>query len=194
MNTADWALVISICSAAISLGALAWNVWSTFIFPKPRVRVSFSINRMVPDHQHIGKFLTLSATNEGPNKVILSYVAVRTRPDPKTGSRYGVVNPLHNFPIQTNHTIGPFSGGLPKPLEVGDSFSAYFPYAAEKTFLADDLKQIGFFDTFHRHHWAPRRDLKNVLAKYKKEIGTVAPTNADLKRDDGAGLVPDITT
>src|SRR5262245_31209382 len=126
--------------------------------------------------------------------VILSYVAVRTRPDPKTGSRYGVVNPLHNFPIQTNHTIGPFSGGLPKPLEVGDSFSAYFPYAAEKTFLADDLKQIGFFDTFHRHHWAPRRDLKNVLAKYKKEIGTVAPTNADLKRDDGAGLVPDITT
>src|SRR5262249_58306791 len=112
------AIGIRICSWESRLGGMALEVWFEFIFPKARVRVSFSINRMVPDHQHIGKFLTLSATNQGPNKVILSYVAVRTRPDPKTGSRYGVVNPLHNFPIQTNHTIGPFSGGLPKPLEV----------------------------------------------------------------------------
>ena len=63
MTTADWALVISLCSAAISLAALAWNIWAKFIFPKPTVRVSFSVNRMFPDRAKVGKFLTLSATN-----------------------------------------------------------------------------------------------------------------------------------
>src|ERR1700716_2639944 len=63
LTTADWALVISLCSAAISLAALAWNIWAKFIFPKPTVRVSFSVNRMFPDRAKVGKFLTLSATN-----------------------------------------------------------------------------------------------------------------------------------
>jgi len=115
--------------------------------------------------------------------IIARIEAVRTRRDPKTGSRYGVLNLLHNFPLQTDHTLGPFSGGLPKTLDIGEAFSAYFPYTTGKTFLADDLRLIGFLDTFNRHHWAPRRDMKNVLAKYRKEIGAVAPTNQTLERE-----------
>jgi hypothetical protein len=43
MTTADWALVISLLSAATSLAGFIWSVWSKFIYPKPRVRVSFSM-------------------------------------------------------------------------------------------------------------------------------------------------------
>ena len=126
MTTADWALVISLCSTAISLAALAWNVWAKFVFPKPTVRVSFAVNRVIPDNMGIGKFLNLSATNHGPIKVILSSAVVRTRCDKKTGSRYGILNPLHDFPVQRNHSLGPFSGGLPKTLDVGETFSCFF--------------------------------------------------------------------
>jgi hypothetical protein len=46
VTTADWALVISLCSAVVSLAGFVWNVWSKFIYPKPRVQVSF--NFMTP--------------------------------------------------------------------------------------------------------------------------------------------------
>jgi hypothetical protein len=147
---------------------------------------------MMPDRAGIGSFLSLSATNHGPIKVILHSAVVRTQPDKKTGSRFGILNPLHNFPLQTNHTIGPFSGGLPKPLDVGETFSVYFPYSGD-TFLAEDLRLIGFVDTFSKYHWASRRDLKNVLEKYRKQRGTVAPTNRDLQRADSETLTPEIT-
>lgn len=191
MTVADWALIISILSAAISLAGLAWNIWSTFIYPKPTVRVWFSINRMVPDHAGLGKFLCLSATNHGPNKVILYYAVVTTTPDAKTGSRYGILNPLHNFPHQINHTLGPFSGGLPKTVEIGELFSVYFPFAP-KTFLAEDIKKIGFRDTFGKHHWAARRDVKNILAKYRKEHGSLPNQSGDIKRENESAVQPEI--
>jgi hypothetical protein len=36
MTTADWALVISICSAIVSLASFVWNVWSKFVYPSRR--------------------------------------------------------------------------------------------------------------------------------------------------------------
>ncbi len=43
MTTADWALVISICSAFLALASFIWSVWSKFIYPKARVETTFSI-------------------------------------------------------------------------------------------------------------------------------------------------------
>jgi len=77
-------------------------------------------------------------------------------------------------------------------LDVGETFSVYFPYSGD-TFLAEDLRLIGFVDTFSKYHWASRRDLKNVLEKYRKQRGTVAPTNRDLQRADSETLTPEIT-
>ena len=31
MTTADWALVISLCSFAVALAGFVWNVWSKFM-------------------------------------------------------------------------------------------------------------------------------------------------------------------
>jgi hypothetical protein len=73
VTTADWALVISICSAVVSLAGFVWNVWSKFIYPKPTVRVSFAMVQVLdPDSDDIPTVLSLSATNMGPGEVSLS--------------------------------------------------------------------------------------------------------------------------
>jgi len=123
VSTADWALVISICSAIVSLAGFVWNVWSKFIYPKPRVQVSFSFMRVVQGNFSGEKVLVLSATNMGPVQVTLYYALVTySRWAPRLSS-VGVLNPLHNYPAQTTHSIGPFGGGLPKKLDVGEQFS-----------------------------------------------------------------------
>jgi hypothetical protein len=63
-----------------------------------------------------------------------------------------------------------------------------------KTFLAEDLRKIGFTDTFNKRHWASRKELKHVLAKYKKELGPMAKTNTELERADDAVPVPEINS
>ena len=52
MTVADWALVISICSAAVLLAGFVWNVWSKFIYPKPKVAVSFQFMTMMAASPH----------------------------------------------------------------------------------------------------------------------------------------------
>jgi hypothetical protein len=49
MTTADWALVISILSALLSFAGFVWNVWSKFIYPKPDLRVHFSMMGFIGD-------------------------------------------------------------------------------------------------------------------------------------------------
>jgi hypothetical protein len=45
MTVVDWALVIGLFSAAIALASFVWNVWSKFIYPKPKVQMSFGYIR-----------------------------------------------------------------------------------------------------------------------------------------------------
>lgn len=168
LTTADWALVVSIFSLIISLAGFVWNVWSKFIFPKPQIRVSFYVARMIPDPGNIGRFLTLSATNQGPIECTLDSAVVRTF----GGTGWGLLNPMESFPARTDFSNGPFSGGLPKKLAVGESFSVHFPFNPEG-FLADDIRKIGFLDTFGRHHWAPRKAVKKVVATYEDVFGPV---------------------
>jgi len=162
VSTADWALVISICSAIVSLAGFVWNVWSKFIYPKPRVQVSFSFMRVVQGNFSGEKVLVLSATNMGPVQVTLYYALVTySRWAPRLSS-VGVLNPLHNYPAQTTHSIGPFGGGLPKKLDVGEQFSVYL-LPDHEMLAKGDYERIGFSDTFGRSHWAPRRRILETL-------------------------------
>jgi hypothetical protein len=47
MQVADWALLISLLSLAISIAGFVWNVWSKFIFPKPKIDLSLTVMRVV---------------------------------------------------------------------------------------------------------------------------------------------------
>jgi hypothetical protein len=171
MTTADWALVISLCSAGVSLASFVWNVWSKFIYPKPTVQVSFGMMTMMTPAATEARMLQrsendalgLSATNMGPIEVTLHSVMVgwgfrwwRRRP-----KHYALLNPLPSFPDypgQYDEASGPFAGGLPKKLKVGEQFTSYF-VPDHQGLAKDEAERIGFSDTFGRHHWAARRDL-----------------------------------
>jgi hypothetical protein len=164
MTTADWALLISLVSALISLGGFVWNVWSKFIYPKPVVEVSFNFMTAmgVPDSSSV---VVLSATNMGPSPVTLRNAV--TRPPRKLRKTYGIgiLNPLHGFPTQLDFTQGPFSGGLPKKVDVGEEFSLYF-IPEHEALARDDVELVGFLDTFGRKHWAS----KDSVAVARKKI------------------------
>jgi hypothetical protein len=167
MTTADWALVVSLCSALTALASFLWNVWSKFIYPKPKVQVSFSMMTMMTPatpgsrllHKSENKALALSATNMGPIEVSLNSVCAaggfrwwRRRP-----KSIGLLNPLPSFPLysgQFNDAAGPFAGGLPRKLHVGEQFTSYF-VPDHESLAKDEVERIGFCDTFGRFHWAP---------------------------------------
>jgi hypothetical protein len=177
MQTGDWALIISICSAVVSSAGFVWNVWSKFIYPKPRISVSFAFMTVLEGarrepHQHI---LALSATNMGPSELTLYTAIVRGRRkwwSWKRYKHYGLLNPLHNYPASLDDTTGPFSGGFPKKLPVGEQFSAYFIPDHEEL-AKDQITQVGFHDTFGRNHWCSKKAVRTARPKIRDACDTV---------------------
>src|SRR5437016_14515453 len=108
MTTADWALVISILSAAVSLAGFIWNVWSKFIYPKPILRVYFSMMGFIGDGPWRDPFLNLSVTNFGPIACTITHVQIEVAPQHgKRAVRRGLINPLKNISIDQQATDGP---------------------------------------------------------------------------------------
>ncbi|MBY5850583.1 hypothetical protein [Rhizobium ruizarguesonis] len=162
MTTADWALIISLLSFCVSVAGFVWNVWSKFIFPKAKVQVHFSVNNLIQewepeDHQ----MLVLHATNFGPGEIILHMAIGRARPSYFKKLTHFILNPLHNFPVELDRTLGPFSGGLPKKIQPGESHSAYFVLFHEGL-REQPIVDVGFSDTFGRSHWATRKQVAAV--------------------------------
>jgi hypothetical protein len=184
MTTADWAFVVSILSMLISLGGFVWNVWSKFIYPKPRVNVGFTFSTIFQvgnPKLHDRKVLSLSATNMGPAAVTLhSCIAWRKRrwwEWKKLGRDFRLLNPLHDFPNQVEKSIGPFGGGLPKKLEIGEQFSAYL-VANHEPLSKDDYDRIGFDDTFGRLHSASLRQIQETRNRIREHIKDVGPSRS----------------
>jgi hypothetical protein len=73
----------------------------------------------------------------------------------------GLLNLLPSFPAypgQYDDKAGPFAGGLPKKAHVGEQFIAYL-VPDHESLASDKIVRIGFYDTFNRYHWAPKREL-----------------------------------
>ncbi len=169
MTTADWALIISLGSLAISLAGFVWSVWSKFIYPKPRVQTSFSIMSTFGEGwENSPDAICISATNHGPQQVTLHSAVARKKPPllRKRSAEMGILNPYKGFPYDLQ-SDGPFSGGLPKKLDVGEQFSVYFPVV--KDWFDDGLEDFGFQDTFGRYHWVPRKSVSEVRERGLKD-------------------------
>jgi hypothetical protein len=180
MTTSDWALIISLCSFAVALSSFVWNVWSKFIYPKPKIRVTFQATIIFQpgarDHGH--KFFTLSATNYGPGEITIHSAVIRHYKEKwwknwraffnrRYRRQYGLLNPLEGFPQRFDHTIGPFSGGLPKKLLVGEAFSSYFPRQVD--WFEGKRVRLGFSDSFGRNHWCSKQNVRKVIEGLGKE-------------------------
>lgn len=182
LTTADYALIISLVSAFISLAALAWNVWQKYIFVLPRLQVSFGIgavyNRRGPDEntaQRGGSLLSLTATNLGPGPVILHSCVVGERRRFRLRTS-GLINPIDGDPTSATPTSrGPFSGGLPARFDAGEVKSFYFPYNAQCC-LSEGIKRIGVHDTYGRTSWCRGRDMRKAMKKFREEFPAATTT------------------
>jgi hypothetical protein len=169
MTTADWALVISICSAFVSLASFVWNVWSKFIYPKPIVRVSFAMMQIIEqDSDDIPSVLSLSATNMGPGEVSLSNALVEHQEHFFQSKRFGLLSTLENYLVHKDTTRGYFGAGFPVKLAVGEQFSTYL-VPAHEALAKGDYRRIGFTDSFSRSHWASRQDILRALPYIREE-------------------------
>jgi hypothetical protein len=171
VTTADWALVISICSAVVSLAGFVWNVWSKFIYPKPNLRVHLSMVTFIEPHADDAgdlQALSLSATNMGPVEITLKKAMIVFQRSWFADKTYGILNVLPGPPSSSDYESeyelggGPFAGGFPKKLAVGEQFSVYL-VPDHETLARGDYERIGFDDSFGRTHWAPRRDIAETL-------------------------------
>lgn len=174
MNTADFALIVSIVSLLFSILGFIWNVWSKFIFPKPQIQLSVAVTCLVSESSASEEFVTLSAANHGPGEVTLKMAMALMRKGWFRRSKFGILKPFHHFPAKKS-TIGPFSGGLPKKLAVGEEFSSYFPLS--QMWIDDGIFRIGFVDTFSRYHWCSKKDTKRFVARLKDAIAGVPTSN-----------------
>jgi hypothetical protein len=181
VTTADWALVISICSAVVSLAGFVWNVWSKFIYPKPRVDVHLSMVTVFyprgPRDPDPVRVVQLSATNMGPAEVTLRSALVMFWPRWFSDKSYGLLNVLPRLPESTDYATeyehlggGPFAGGLPKKLAIGENFSVYL-VPDHETLAGGKYHRVGFDDSFGRQHWSPRSDIITVLPSIRAACG-----------------------
>lgn len=186
-TTADYAFIVSLCSAAVSLLALGWNVWSHFIFPKPRVKVTANTaffdplnsvavlahrNGALPsmwkrDHLEFPS-IAVSVVNLGPGAIILNAVVAR-KSKLVDRSIWGtaMLNPYNNYPSDLS-TNGPHSSGIPKKLEIGEHFTAYLALEND-WFTEEKFVKFGFVDTIGRNHFCSAADVRALRRYSAKE-------------------------
>lgn len=167
METSDWALVISILSLGVALGSLAWNVWSKFIYPKPKLRVVASVILIIEQGSRGDppKLIRVSATNHGPISIKLTGPTVTARKG-WLKTTLGIPKPLV-APFASDQ-VDPFAG-FPATIAVGETKEIYFPYAADSLFRRGVIK-IGVADSFDRVHWAPRRHVTAIKRSLRRDF------------------------
>ena len=171
MTTADYALVVSILSLVLSLGSFIWAVWSKFIHPKPKIRVTFAVMNLIDTGGLSPPFLGLFATNFGPTETTLKSIICRSR---KAGWRHWFRDrwqwAMLNSVLAADAAIAgtwPSPSGLPAKLAVGEEFANYLVFD-HSGFRDHDILDVGFVDVFGRNHWAPRKSVRQVRARVRE--------------------------
>ncbi len=178
MKTADWALVVSLFSFAVSLAGFVWNVWSKFVYPKARVRSSIAVMLIFDgDGSPARKFIQLSATNYGPTELTLHSHQAKRRQGFcwfRSNRKLALINSVTH--PDSNEPTGWSAPGFPKKLDVGEGVAVYFSALAPKRWVEEgDLYYFGFSDTFGRLHWCSRSNARKFRADVVEDFGAVEP-------------------
>lgn len=163
MNAAQLALLISLGSAIIAATSLGWNIYRDVIL-KARVRVSIAIKKIVqanapPSPDYIG----ISATNHGPGSVTLQTIELRDT------SLWKKLRRKQKYAVLTHDYTNPYSGHLPKKLEVGETLHLFLDYDGQ-CFLKEQFSHIGLLDSFGRTHWARQKTLKELRKGWREKF------------------------
>jgi hypothetical protein len=164
MTTADYALIVSISSAALSLFALIWNIWQKYIFVRPTLDVGFGVYQIMqrsgPATMRPTKdVLQVSVTNMGPGQVILHNLICRKRRWSWRWRRrfeYAILIPIDGDPtVALPSGKGPFGGGLPHKMDAGEVKQFFLPYDKD-CMLGACMNRVGVVDTYGRNSWCSR--------------------------------------
>ena len=101
---------------------------------------------------------------KGPGPVILNTIVLRDSSFIKKlmkKQRCAILMPDHE---------NPYSGKLPKKLEVGESIDLFVNFDKE-CFLSKSFTQLGVYDSFDRPNWASKKTMKELREKWLKEFG-----------------------
>lgn len=184
MTTADWALVLSIFSFAVSLAGFVWNVWSKFIYPRAKVRAHIAVMLILDgDGSPPRRTITLTATNYGPTDIQLRGHQAKRRQGFlcfRHNRHLAFINPIDH--PDTNRLTGWFAPGFPKKLLVGEGVTVYFAAEAPKGWVEEgDLYYFGFNDTFGRLHWCSRANAKKFREDVIEDFGAVPPKRESVR-------------
>lgn len=191
-TTADYALVISLFSATLSLAGFVWNVWSKFIFPKPRIRMAGRLCVNLPEHDVIFSFddgehlpkefensrieypaCLLEITNFGPGYVSILEVFGRTS---RRVFRKEVVS---RFSLYCTYPPEPGSSGANRwitygaiqqtKLDVGETLKLFFP-VTPSMFKRLLMEEIVVRDGFQRIHCVNKSELRSLQRLVEKHV------------------------
>lgn len=183
MTTADWALVVSLCSFGVALASFVWNVWSKFLYPRAKVRASIAVMMIFDgDGSPARRFVQISATNYGPTEITLHGHQAKRRQGLlwfKTNSKLALINSIaHPDFMEPAGFIAP---GFPKKLNVGESAAVYVSAQSPKRWIdEEDLYYFGFSDTFGRHHWCSRANARKFRRDCVEDFGAIEPYRPSL--------------
>ena len=183
-STAQVALVISGLSFCLALASFVWNVWSKFLFPKPKLRIWVDLRYAQKSGAHSaslrenGTFagdldpssmvypaIALCVTNFGPGSVTVTSACGRLpRFHPRRKEGHGILVAYNSYPDDLSaNSIS--SGGLPKKLDIGETFELYFP--VNPTFMATkEVSAIGVRDTLSRLSWVSRQNMNRLRKQF----------------------------
>ncbi|QGZ36585.1 hypothetical protein [Stappia indica] len=167
MIGSELAIFVSIVSLIIAIASFIWNVWSKFIYPKPRIRVYASV-MSVYSGEIEDEILVVSAVNFGPIEATIRCCGVKII-DEDGREKTALMNPLDMYPLQKRQTIGPFGGGLPKKLSVGEEFSLYFHYGSNVKFIDKWVDCYFLSDTFGTMHRSSKKDAQRIFDKFEAD-------------------------
>lgn len=179
MSTGEFALIVSIVSAAIASLSLGWNIYRDVIL-KGRVDVSFAVVTLIDQNRRDRpQYLNIKATNFGPGSVTLSTIVVK---DTRLWTR---LMRRPRYAIITLDYTNPLSAKLPAKVEVGDKIELFLPYDKE-AFLKERFTRVGVSDYFGRIHWARAGDFKSALETWRKDFSLVKSKSSSSGRDGSA--------
>ena len=169
-------LAISVLAFLVSAFSLGWNIYRDVVM-KPKLRVTFGVRRMINADGHMGPpFLSLSGTNLGPGQITCRMPTIKTKSSSLL--RRLIMRPQYAHLVHDHRN--PFCSKLPLRLNMAEDFNLVFPYDAD-CFLHARPTHVGVSDTFWRVHWAPRRELKEAIARYKADFPSGPTGRGDLK-------------
>lgn len=154
-TTADYALIVSLCSAGISLISLGWNIWSKFIFPRGALKIS---TILAPGRANT---YIIEAVNVGPVDIsVREPVGVTTRGWFLRGKHWWSLKKVANF----------LGGGVPvvegevwpRRLRPGEYFSISLETKILSMTKNKPIVGVGFMDSFERIYLMSGKAFKDV--------------------------------